>query len=108
MVTPHSATIQWRVPEIAYTPEEYKVLYGTTQANLDFQSGTIAGSQNYSAVNETVSVVLSRLLPETTYYYRVTARNTATSTMSMIGDFVTPASEEGMYSKRLLLNPSGI
>ena len=85
-----SATIQWTVPSIAYTPETYVVKYGTSQDSLDLTSDSQHSGPDINIGSRTYSVRLSNLEPATTYYYKVVATNTADrSSESSVHSFVT-------------------
>ena len=84
-----TATIEWRIPAIAYTSETYYVEYGTSITSLDGHSSIIESGSSLSVVNKIYSVVLSGLSFNTTYFYRVVATNTLTSIRSSLNSFVT-------------------
>jgi len=58
-VSSSSATIQWTVPFITYTPEEYVIRYGLNQGSLDLTSTAVQGNLNVSVMYETHSFVLN-------------------------------------------------
>lgn len=88
--TTHStATIEWRVPVLTYTPESYYVEYGTSISSLIERSSVIQSGSNLSIVNKIYSVVISGLSSNTTYFYRVVSSNTLTSSRSLLNNFVT-------------------
>ena len=83
MNTSHSAaTLEWRIPEIAYDPEMYRVEFGTTQTILNRTSTEVTGSNELTTTNQRYTVELSDLLSETTYYYRVVSTNNEISCIS--------------------------
>ena len=71
-----SATIQWTVPLIAFTPETYVVHYGTAMASLNLMSDPVESRDDFLAVNQVFSAELTKLVHYTTYYFQVTAANT--------------------------------
>ena len=75
-ITPNSATIQWTVPSIAYTPETYVVEYGTSEDNLNLTSDSQHSGPNISIGSRSYSVQLSGLRVATLYYFSVVATNT--------------------------------
>ena len=88
--TTHStATIEWRIPVITYTPESYYVEYGTSIASLVERSTVIESGSNLSIVNRIYSVVISGLSSNMTYFYQVVSSNTLTSSRSPLKSFVT-------------------
>ena len=86
--------ILWSVLSIGYTPETYVVKYGTDESSLDTLSEELMSSEDYNAVDIPFSVTLSNLQPVTTYYYRVVATNSHSSTESDVGTFTTLARSE--------------
>ena len=70
------AEIRWLVPVVIYTPENYTVVYGRDQTLLNYSSDEIVGSSNITDTNLMYLAILRGLEPNTTYYYRVIARNT--------------------------------
>ena len=93
-----SATIQWTVALISYTREQYTVQFGLRQNQLNQTGLTVNGNQNISMMNETHTVVIDGLLPDTTYYFRVVARNAFGSADSRIGTFTTLLNQKGSFS----------
>lgn len=94
-VTATSATVQWLVPYLAYTQEQYNVRYGTARDALD-QSMLIMNSEhNISASNITYSVSLQDLTPNIVYFFRIHSTNTQGETLSNIMTLTTL--EAGMY-----------
>ena len=78
-----TATISWSVSRVAYTPENYTVVYGTNQFNLNQRSTTVSdipGTTSYS-------VELAQLQHGTRYYFQVQSTNTVGSTQSAIASF---------------------
>ena len=76
-------TISWTVSRVAYTPETYTVVYGTSQSMLDQMSDSINSTLDTTGY----SVELSRLRDSTQYYYQVESTNTVGSTYSEVGSF---------------------
>ena len=87
--------IQWLVPEIAYTPETYAVIYGADRAMLNYTSDVAIGSSNISALNQMYSASMRDLQPNTRYYYQVVASNSVGMNLSVVSELVTPL--PGMY-----------
>ena len=71
-----SAIIQWTVPTIVFSPEQYILEYGNNM-NLDMQSQPQYSGTDISVEDRIYSVRLEGLSPGTTYYYRVQTMNTA-------------------------------
>ena len=99
-VSSSSVIIQWTVHLISYTPEQYMIRYGLVFNILDQTSTTVNGNRDVSVANETQVLVVDSLLPETTYYFRVIARNVFGSTQSEIGTFTTLPKQQGRGSVR--------
>ena len=94
-VSSNSAIIQWTVPLILYTPEQYMVQFGLRQNMLNETSTTVDGNQNISVVNETHTLVVDDLHSGTIYYFRVIARNGHGSVQSSLGTFMTLPKQQG-------------
>ena len=94
-VSSNSAIIQWTVPLISYTPEQYMVHFGLRQNLLNETSTTVDGNQNISVVNETHTLVVDDLHSGTIYYFRVIARNGYGSVQSSLGTFMTLPKQQG-------------
>ena len=86
--------IIWIVPRIAYTPEDYTVLYGTERDSLDQTSDMESSGDDIAAEGISLSLLLTGLQPETAYYYRVNSTNTYGSTLDDIGTFNTSIRRE--------------
>ncbi len=85
-----NAEIQWLIPAIVYTPENYSVVYGTDQTQLRYSSEVIIGTNIITYTNQVHSATLSGLESNTTYYYQVVARNSAGINSSDVEDLVSP------------------
>ncbi len=86
----NTATIQWTVPVIAYTPETYVVYYGTDMSTLDRMSDTVSSGSDFVATNIQLFVELTGLTFSTEYYYQLVANNTFAPTYSEVMNFTTP------------------
>ena len=84
------AMIQWLVPEVAYTPETYTVIYGADRTMLNDTSDIVIGSSNISALNQMYSVSIRDLQPNTRYYYQIVATNSIGMNSSVVSELVTP------------------
>ena len=84
------ASIQWLVPAIAYTPENYTVIYGRDPTLLNYTSEVIVGTSIITSTNLMYSSTLSGLEPNTTYYYQVMARNSIGANSSNVQQVITP------------------
>ena len=71
-----SAVIQWTVPTIVFSPEQYILEYGNNMDALDMQSESQYSSTDISVKDQVYSVKLEGLSPAATYYYRIHAVNT--------------------------------
>ena len=92
-ISQDSATIQWTVPSIAYTPETYVVEYG---AGINVFGGS--SRNDVEAVNKTYNVTLKNLTPGTNYTYAIIAQNYfSQSTSKTISSFTTNTTGETTY-----------
>ena len=91
------AEVQWLVPVITYTPENYTVIYWTDQALLNYLSDVVTGTSNISDTNRVYSATLKDLQSNTTYYYQVVARNSIGVNVSDIAVLVTPLPSKCIY-----------
>lgn len=88
--TSHSTVnIEWRIPAISYTPETYHVEYGTSSTSLNLRSSSVQSGIDLTIANQIYSVVIRGLVSNTTYYYRVVASNSFSSTRSTLQSFDT-------------------
>ena len=72
-----TATVQWTVPLIAYTPETYVVSYSTGGLTRQvLMSDPVESGADFDAVNQMFSVELTGLEPNTAYNYQVVSSNT--------------------------------
>ena len=72
-----TATVQWTVPLIAYTPETYVVSYSTGSLRCQMlMSGPVECGADFDALNQMFSVELTGLKPNTAYNYQVISSNT--------------------------------
>ena len=89
-----TATVQWTVPLIAYTPETYVVSYSTGSLTRQvLMSDPVESGADFDAVNQTFSVELTGLEPNTAYNYQVISSNTVgTNTIETNTLTTTPGS----------------
>ena len=92
-----AAEVQWKVTSIAYTPEEYQVIYGLSMEGLNLLSSIVFGNSDIKSVNEIFDVKLLGLTPNTTYYYRVMATSAGGETVSDVASFITETQSELDY-----------
>ena len=83
-ITSNSASVQWVIPYLAYTPEQYNINYGTARDSLDQSSPILASSTNISASNMTYSISIQELTPNRVYYFQLRSMNTYGVTTSAI------------------------
>ena len=88
-ITHDTATIQWTVPMIAYTPENYTVYFGTSPGSLTPFNEQQQSGGNFTATNLPFSIELTGLSARTTYYYQVVAVNSVGTTASVEQSFTT-------------------
>lgn len=88
--------MQWVVPYLAYTPEEYTIVYGFGRESLDHMSTTIYSSQDISAINRTYESSLYDLVPNTVYYFQIHSVNTFGETTTTVMTLTT--SEAGTFT----------
>ena len=84
-------TIYWFVPMVTYTPETYIVSIGTSHETLR-PTSTIDGNKDIKLKNQIYNVQLTNLHENTTYYFRILARNKYTSISTEVQTFTTPSS----------------
>ena len=89
-----TATVQWAVPLIAYTPETYVVSYSTGSLTRQvLMSDPVESGADFEAVNQMFSVELTGLNPNTAYNYQVISSNIiGTSTSEAKNLTTTPGS----------------
>ncbi|CAI8048070.1 Receptor-type tyrosine-protein phosphatase S [Geodia barretti] len=108
-VTDTTAIISWTVFSIAYTPETYTVLYGTTTDSLDRTSGQQRTSgSDISVTSLPLSLPLSGLDPDTAYYYTVNASNSYTFTLYETNTFNTSSRRPNPPTNLAVTQPSGL
>ena len=87
-ITTNSALVSWIVPS-ATEPQEYYIIYGTSQYNLNLQTTRIRGTSDTSLVNTTYSTSLQNLDSGTEYYLAVVAEFGSNILFSDIATFTT-------------------
>ena len=76
-IFPDSAVVQWAVPAIAYTPENYTVEYGTSPETLVAVPGAaLSSGDDIEVVDKVYSVEMKDLKPGTKYYFSIAVQNT--------------------------------
>ena len=89
ITTPTSVNISWTVQSIVNDMEEYVVRYGTNNVTLTNTSEVIMGNSDLNTLNQLFSVYIVGLTPFTTYYYIISATNTAGTTNTTVMNFTT-------------------
>ena len=93
VITRLSVMIVWSVGAVAYTPEHYTIHYSSDEA-VDF-TVSIEGTQNILAADMIYSALLTNLLPNTLYFYKIVSTNSFTSSETDVESFITPSSGKG-------------
>ena len=97
-----TATVQWTVYLIAYTPETYVVSYSTDNVNCQvLMSDPVESGADFDAVNQMFSVELTGLEPNTTYNYQVITENTVATTASELQNLITTSGKLISYHNNL-------
>ena len=79
-----TVTVQWTVSLIAYTPETYVVSYSTGALTCQvLMSDPVESGTDFDAVDQTFSVELTGLEPNTEYNYQVMSENSEGTTASV-------------------------
>ena len=84
-----SVTVQWVIPYLAYTPEQYTIYYGTVREMLNLRSPSLNSIADISASNITYEISLQALTPNTVYYYQLHSMNTYVETTTAVMMFMT-------------------
>ena len=93
-VFPTKAEISFMVTSVAYTPENYSVMLGTSREQLNQLSGNLlstntSGLTFLTDTNLNFTIVLEDLISAQMYYYCVVASNTIGITKSEMNAFTT-------------------
>ena len=99
VTTPTSAVIQWSVPVVTYSPEQYTVYYTTNSSGCSTNSDegynksvTVYGLNHadfFTIRDQQYNVTLNNLDPYTVYCYKVVTNNTQGRNESLLGTFQT-------------------
>ena len=95
------ATIQWVVPYLAYTPEEYTIRYSLNRESLNFMSDTVCSTQDISANNQSYENTLHDLAPNKVYYFIIHSENTFAEITTSLMMFMTL--EAGIHNNNVCL-----
>ena len=106
VTSPTSALIQWSVPIVTYSPEQYTVYYTTNSSGCPADSDegynksvTVYGLNHtdfFTIRDQQYNVTLTNLHPDTVYCYKVVATNTEGRNESMLRMFETNESGESI------------
>ena len=88
-ITSNSATVQWLIPYISYTPEQYTIDFGTARETLGLRSSTLSSTTDISALNITYALTLQGLPPNTVYFFQLRSVNTYGATTTPVMLFAT-------------------
>ena len=117
VTSPTSALIQWSVPVVTYSPEQYTVYYTTNSSGCPADSDegynksvTVYGLNHtdfFTIMDQQYNITLTNLHPDTVYCYKVVATNTEGRSESMLRIFETNESSEWLmvtnFSSKILL-----
>ena len=104
VATSTSALIQWSVPEVTYSPEQYTVYYtphNTTCLSSDEfydKTVTVNGINHTKLIylrNQQYNTTLNNLTFYTAYCYKVVANNSEGRNESIVNEFRTKIPEGG-------------
>ena len=65
------------------------VHYGTSMDSRDSTSDSITGPSNFTAMNNSLSITLTALIPNTVYFYCINSTNSDGSVLSQVANFTT-------------------
>ena len=88
-ISSSSVTVQWVVPYLSYTPEQYTIHYGTVRERLDLRSTSLSSITDILAFNTTYDISLQGLTPNTVYFYELHSVNTYAEIAAAIRTFTT-------------------
>ena len=88
-ITASSAVISWLVESIAYTPENYNVIYGLSADTLNNTTDAVQGTTDVTSTDLVYSTTITGLAAFQQYYYMIIATNSFGSTQSPINTFCT-------------------
>ena len=86
--------MQWLVTSLSYGPESYRVLYGLSGAELDMESPVVTSGDDITVTNLSLSVLLTGLMPDTTYSYQLKVNNSFHVAQSSVQIFNTTATSK--------------
>ena len=93
-VLPEKAVVHFTISSVAYDPETYTVIYGTSMDALTTDSNTVNQTDptGLTFINDTnlmYNITVDGLDINQLYYYMIEATNSNGSTNSVIGNFTT-------------------
>lgn len=97
-VTSTSATVQWVIRRLSYTPEQYTINYGISRETLDLRSTILSSTTNISTLNTTYELTLQGLAPNTAYFYLLRSVNTYGEAATPVMTFTTSEAGTNCYS----------
>lgn len=88
-VTAYTASVEWKIPYLSFTPEQYVVMYSGESSSLDLVRPILRSGTDLSVSNVTYSTSLQDLSPHREYFYQLRSANTYGETTSAIMAFTT-------------------
>ena len=97
-----TAVIQWRVASIAFSPEDYTLVYATSPNENPIQTESQFSGTDITLTDQVYSVRLENLSPGTTYYYQLRVINTFGVTDTDMFTFDTREFSVKIYKSKFL------
>ena len=93
-IFPYKAVIHFTISNVAYDPETYTVMYGTSMDTLTSVSNTFnqtdpSGLAFLTDTNLVYTITVNGLNSKQMYHYRIVSTNSNSNVSSVIGTFTT-------------------
>ncbi len=93
-ITSRSMNIKWTVSGLAYSPENYTILLGTSGDSLISET-TVSSTVDFAALDVVYMETVGDLHPATEYYFQIQSSNLNGSVVTETQQFTTL--EDGTY-----------
>ena len=88
-ITNTSAVLCWNIPYLTYTPEQYVVIYHSSDGVTQMSPDSLISPKDFTATNEDYNITLTDLLPNTLYYYQIRSTNSYGTNVSVERNFTS-------------------
>ena len=81
--------VYWVVPYLSYTPEQYFVLYYSSNDTVSMTAGPLKSPSDIATIDEKYNLILTGLKPNSNYFFQIQSINSYGIALTVVKSFAT-------------------